>query len=163
MKNATLILTVAALALLASTSIVDGKPSEATGFPYITSSATFPRRSGTPSIGNIVRHSFRLQIPNQSSPISQLTIRVPKGLKMPKTVTVLDATDQVVETDVAMNDRQITLTFSQPVAPGTSLWIAMNGIRVAGRSNGWLYPVSANFVGLNTNIPIGVARFRTGY
>lgn len=131
--------------------------------PAITSSSVFPLRSRTPSIANVVRHSFKLQVPSQGSALSQLSITVPEGLRLPQSVTVVDGSKQVVPTDVAMTDRQITLTFLRSVSPGTLLKISLNNVRVAGRTNAWIYPVRAKVVGLSHELPIGVARFRTGY
>ena len=74
-----------------------------------------------------------------------------------------DASNQAFKADVAMNERLITVTFPQPVVSGTLLAISMDNVRVAGRSNGWLYPVSAKLVGLSSYIPVGFARFSIGY
>ena len=155
---------IAIITFSASIPAAYGNPTTVTrNSPYITGSVVFPKRSKTPSIDNIVRHSFRLQVPSQSSALSQVIINVPEGLKMPKSVKVSDASNQAVNADVAMNDRLITVTFPQPVVSGTLLAISMDNVRVAGRSNGWLYPVSAKLVGLSSYIPVGFARFSIGY
>lgn len=154
-----------AVSMLAIVGLVSvfSESSVARSVPRITSSLVFPTNSRTPGIGHVVRHSFKLQVPSEGSALSQLTLTVPKGLRIPRSVTVSNASSQAMQTDVLVNNRQITLTFPQPVLPGTLLEISLNDVQIASRTNAWIYPVAAKLVGFSSEIPIGVAQFRTGY
>lgn len=56
--------------------------------------------------------------------------------------------------------KKITISFLKPIAPGNRLKVVMKDVKIFGRSNAWLYPVSAKFVGINASIPLGLAQFR---
>ena len=62
--------------------------------PRIVSSVQFPQ-----SRWKIVRHTFRLQIPQESKPLSQLTISVPAGLTVKNKVLVILRFIHVLETN----------------------------------------------------------------
>ncbi|MFB2920647.1 DUF2808 domain-containing protein [Aerosakkonema funiforme] len=126
----------------------------ASRFPYIVSSVQFP-----PTKARIFRHTFRLQIPEGNSAISQLNINVPSGLTVRDNISISDQSGRNINANVSVNGSQVIVVFPQPVVPGTRLKIEMNNVRRTGVSNAWLYPVSARFVGINADIPIGVAEF----
>ena len=125
--------------------------------PRIVSSVQFPQ-----SRWKIVRHTFRLQIPQESKPLSQLTISVPAGLtvKNKSKIGVFDQSGRQVDTNVSVDGSKVTLTFPTPVNPGTELKIAMRDVKISGVTNAWLYKVHARLVGINADLPIGFARFR---
>lgn len=144
------------LAVTASAPVVYGSP--ITGIskvPRIVSSVQFPQTRW-----GVVRHTIRLQIPQNSSTLSQLIIKIPPGLTMSNQITVSDQSGEKLGTNIAINDRKITMSFPKPVAPGTNLNIAMKDIKIVGISNAWLYPISARLIGINADLPIGIARFR---
>lgn len=123
--------------------------------PHIISSVQFPQ-----SKWRIVRHTFRLQIPQQSNPLSQLRIDVPVGLTVSSKISVSDKTGCKVDTNISVDGNKVVLTFPEPVPPGTELKIAIRDVKILGRTNAWLYKVYARLVGIDADLPIGFARFR---
>lgn len=133
-----------------------GKPLTAIDrVPRIVSSVQFPQ-----SKWRIVRHSFQVNIPQGSNAISQLIIGVPQGLTISNNINVFDQTGKIVANDISEDGSKITISFPKPVASGNRLKVVMKDVKILGRSNAWLYPVSARLVGMNANIPLGLARFR---
>lgn len=123
--------------------------------PHIVSSVQFPQ-----SKWRIVRHTFRLQIPQQSNPLSQLSIDVPVGLRVSSKISVSDQTGPKVDTNISVDGNKIVLAFPEPVLSGTELKISMQDVKILGRTNAWLYKVYARLVGIDVDLPIGFARFR---
>ena len=123
-------------------------------FPYIVSSVQFPQTKV-----RFFRHSFRLQIPEGNSALSQLNIEVPDGLTVRNNISVSDQSGRKINTNISVNGNKIIIAFPQPVAPVTRLNIEMNNVKRTGVSNAWLYPVSVRFASSNADIPIGVAEF----
>ena len=128
----------------------------AENFPHIDSSVQFPETKA-----RIVRHTFRLHIPQGTRAISQLKISVPAGLTVREDISISDDSSQKIDTKVSVSSNQVILTFSQPVSPGTTIKIAMNTVRMSGVSSSWLYQVAAKFVGDDADIPLGTAQVRS--
>lgn len=124
-------------------------------FPYIAGAAQFP-----PTKTRMVRDSFKLQVPKNSKPLSELTITIPYGLNVSNDISLSDQYDKKVDANITVDNKTITIAFPQYVAPGTELNIDLNHVFISGTSNGWIYPVSVRLAGLNANIPIGVFRLR---
>lgn len=144
------------LAVTVSAPVVYGSPiTDISKVPWIVSSVQFPQTRW-----GVVRHIIRLQIPKNSSTLSQLIIKIPPGLTMSNQITVSDQSGEKLGTNIAIDDRKITMSFPKPIAPETNLNIAMKDIKIVGISNAWLYPVSARLIGINADLPIGIARFR---
>jgi len=138
------------LSIAAFSPVAYGHP--ATGkFPHIDGGIAFPNTR----IGTVGRHSFNLEIPQQGNVPSQLTIEVPDGLRVGKTITVSNQAGQKVETNASVNGNKVVLDFPQPVVLGTTLRINLKNVLVTGFSNGWAYPLSGKFAGLNGDIPLG--------
>lgn len=108
----------------------------------------------------IVRHTIRFHIPQGSSPLSHLNIHVPEGLTVGNNVIVTDNSGRKVDANISINGNKILLKFSQPVAPESKIKLDLNQVRIRGVSNSWLYRVSAKLVGLEADVPIGIARIR---
>ncbi|MCC5597741.1 DUF2808 domain-containing protein [Nostoc favosum] len=124
-------------------------------FPHILSTVQFPQiKWGT------VRHTFKLEIPQNSSAITQINIDVPPGLSVKNNFSISDQSGRKIQANTTVNDRKITIAFAQLVAPANILNIDMNRVNRTGTSNAWLYRVSAKFVGSDAEIPVGVAQFR---
>ncbi len=133
-----------------------GKPLTAIDrVPRVISSVQFPQ-----SKWRIVRHSFQINIPLGSNAISQLYISVPQGLTVSNNINVFDKSGKIVINSISKDDKKITISFPNPIAPGSRLKVVMKDVKISGRSNAWLYPVSAKLVGINANIPLGLAQFR---
>jgi hypothetical protein len=108
----------------------------------------------------IVRNSFKLEIPQDSRALSQMTIAIPKGVAVSNDIELSNQSGQKVAANITVNGRIITIVFPQQIAPGTELNIDLDRVIISGTSNAWLYPVSVKLVGMNADIPIGVFRLR---
>ncbi len=128
---------------------------EAGSFPYIVSSVQFPQTEA-----EVVRHTFRLQTPQRASAIEQLSIDVPYGLKVKNNISVSDHLNKKIETNTTVNSSKIRIIFFQPLAPGNKININLNTVIISGVTNAWLYPISARFVGIDADLPLGVAQIR---
>lgn len=128
---------------------------ETAKFPHIVGSVQFPQTKA-----KIVRHTVRLQIPQESSALSQLIINVPRGLTVTNNIRVSDQSGRKINTNISVNGSTVLVAFPEPVAPGNRLEIDMNNVRISGVTNAWSYHIFANLVGIDVDIPIGVAQFR---
>ncbi|WP_373529970.1 hypothetical protein [Nostoc sp.] len=124
-------------------------------FAHILSTVQFPQTKwGT------VRHSFKLEIPQNSSDLTQITIDIPPGLSVKNDFNISDQSGRGIQANTTVNGSKITIAFAQLVAPANILDIDMNKVNRRGTSNAWLYRVSAKFIGSDAEIPVGVAQFR---
>lgn len=156
MKKILIYTTALTLALISFNSASYGSTTMATGkVPHIVGSVQFPQTRW-----RIVRHTFRLEIPQASKALSQLSIKVPPGLTVSNETSVSAQSGKKIATNISVNGRNIIVAFPEPVAPGTNLKIVMKNVKIVGISNAWLYPVSAKLVGIDANIPIGIVQFR---
>ncbi|MCL6750303.1 DUF2808 domain-containing protein [Nostoc sp. CCCryo 231-06] len=124
-------------------------------FPHILSTVQFPQTKW-----GIMRHSFKLQIPQNSNPITQINIEVPPGLSVKNDFSISDQSGRKIQANTTINGSKIAIAFAQVVAPANILNIDMKRVKRRGTSNAWLYRVSAKFVGSDAEIPVGVAQFR---
>lgn len=150
----TLIYAAAVLAIAAPIS-ADYASARTEPTPHIDGSVQFP----TTRARN-VRHTIRLHIPQGSSPVSQLIIDVPTGLRVRKNITVTDNYGREINANISINGNKVIMDFTEPVTPDSQLEIDLNDVRITGVSNAWLYPISAKIVGNNLHIPIGIAQIR---
>ena len=104
-------------------------------------------------------HHFEVHV--QGKALSELSIDLPKGVSIRRGIEVMNQSGQKVEAQVSVNDRKVTVVFSQPVAPDTTLSIDMRGVTTSGYDNTWLYRVYAKLVDVNAEIPLGLARIQT--
>lgn len=124
--------------------------------PHIVGAVQFPQTRW-----RIVRHSFRLEIPQESKALSQLSIEVPSGLTVRNNISVSDQSERRISTNVSVNDSKVMLAFPEPIVPGTTLKVALKDVKISRRSNSWLYSISVRLIGLNADIPIGIVRIRS--
>ncbi len=128
--------------------------------PHIDGNVQFPQ---TRSL--IVRHTFRLHVPQNSKALSQLLINVPATVTVSndiKNIDVMDENKHKINTNVSVNSRTILLTFPEPVAPNTEFHIDFNNVvKRLNVGNGPVYRFFARVVGSDAEIPIGVAWFHT--
>lgn len=124
-------------------------------FTHVVSSGQFPEGKM-----RIVKHTFLLQISQEDSAISQLSIDIPIGLALTNNISASDQMGQKIDASILLKDNKIIMVFSQPVAPGTRLNIAMNDVKIVGISNVWLYRIYAKYVGIDAEFSLGVAQVR---
>jgi Protein of unknown function (DUF2808) len=129
--------------------------------PHIDGNAQFPP---TPwGIGGIFRHTFRLHIPQNSKAVTQLIIKIPDDVTLNNNLSNIDVVDEnehKISANVSVNGKTILLAFPEPVAPNTKFGIDLNKIKRRNLGNGSVYSFSAKEVGINAEIPIGIAWFR---
>lgn len=123
--------------------------------PHIDGAVQFPQTRS-----RIVRHTIRLHIPQGRSPLSHLTIDVPEGLIVSNNITLTDDVKGKINADFSIVDNQIVVKISQPLASESKLKLVLNDVTIRGVSNAWLYRISTKLVGINGEIPIGVAQIR---
>ncbi|RUT01574.1 hypothetical protein DSM106972_066710 [Dulcicalothrix desertica PCC 7102] len=106
-------------------------------------------------------HKFDVHV--QGKALSELTIDIPEDVSF-KGITVKNKSGQKIPATVSVNDKKATVAFSEPVAPGNSLTIFMNGVNATNTydySRTLHYRVSTKMVGMNGDIPLGLARVQT--
>lgn len=126
--------------------------------PHIDGNAQFP-----PTRWGTFRHTFRLHVPQNSKAVTQLIIKVPDNVTVSnnvKNIDVVDENEHTINTNISVNGKTILLIFPEPVAPNTKFDIDLNKIKRRNLGNGSVYSFSAKELGLNAEIPIGVAWFR---
>jgi len=127
--------------------------------PHIDGNLQFPATRW-----GIFRHTFRLHVPQNSKAVTQLLVKVPDNVTISKNIQDIDVVDekgQKINTNVSVNGKTILLAFAEPVAPNTKFDIELNKIKRRNLGNGSVYSFSAREVGIDAEIPIGVAWFRT--
>jgi hypothetical protein len=148
----------AAVTLLsaASVSVAYENPARKTEkYPHIVGSVQFPQTKE-----RVVRHTFRVQIPEGSSALSQLKVSVPPGLTVRNDITVHDRAGREIDANTSVNGNTVTIDFHQSVKSATRVEIDMNRVVISGVSNAWLYHVWAKIVEFDTELSLGVARFK---
>jgi len=113
-----------------------------------------------PTKAKNVKHSFYLQIPQDSSSLFQITVNFPYGLRASKNISVFDDSNRKINTNVSVEGEKVTLMFPQPAASGSTLKVDMTDISILVFPRPWLYSVQAKFVGFNSDIPIGLFQIR---
>ena len=152
--------TAAILTLAISTGTAIAQPTTAaSNFARITSFSEFPQRIrhwSTP------RHTLKIAISQQSNAVSKIIIEAPDNIELDDNIDVSNQSGEKINTEIAIDDKKkATLTFSEPVSPGTKLTIEMNKVRKLRATRGeMLYKVFANFVDSNQVVPVGIARLR---
>lgn len=150
--------TAAILTLAVSTSTAIAQTTTASNFARITNFSEFPQRIrywSTP------RHTFKIAISERSNAVSKIIIEAPDNIKLDDNIDISNQSGEKINAEIAIDEKIATLTFSEPVAPGTKLTIEMNKVRKRGATRGeMLYKVFANFVGSNQAVPVGIARLR---
>ncbi|MCC5620849.1 DUF2808 domain-containing protein [Nostoc sp. CHAB 5715] len=126
--------------------------------PHVDGNYQFPQTRWMP-----VRHTLRVHVPKNSKSVSQLKIEVPSTVKWSNNtndVVINENNDREINTNVSVNGKTILLAFAEPIVPNTKLKIDIKNVKQPFLGNGPVYRLSANLVGINAEIPIGVARFR---
>ncbi|RAM49965.1 MAG: hypothetical protein C6Y22_19405 [Hapalosiphonaceae cyanobacterium JJU2] len=109
----------------------------------------------------ILRHTLKLEVPQQSKAVSQLIIEAPSNIIIRDSIDVFDQSGKKVDSKISINGQKATLVFTGQVEPGTTLTIDMNKVKKTAPTNGdKMYKVSAVLVGINAELPVGIAQLR---
>ena len=104
-------------------------------------------------------HHFEVHV--QGKALSVLTINLPEDIKMRGGIEVTNQSGQKIESQVSVNNQKVTVVFSQPVSPNTTISIDMRGIHTPGYSRNWMYAISGKMVGINAEVPLGTVLIQT--
>lgn len=130
----------------------------ASNFARITNFSEFPKNIRHWST---LRHTFKIAISEQSNAVSQIVIEAPDNIVPNDSIDISNQSKEKIKSTVNIDDKKATLTFSEPVAPGTKLTVEMNQVRKLRATRGeMLYKVYANYVNSNQTVPVGIARLR---
>ncbi|WP_411675359.1 DUF2808 domain-containing protein [Dulcicalothrix desertica] len=109
----------------------------------------------------LVKHSFQLHIPKNDKPLSQLIIETPSTVAVSSDIEVIDTTGQKVDINISTNGKQIIIDFPDKVIQNTKLLVNLNRVQQPTSGAASVYKLSAKVVGSDTEIPMGVATFKT--
>ncbi|PMB10719.1 DUF2808 domain-containing protein [Fischerella thermalis CCMEE 5273] len=147
-----------AITSLFSSALASGKPGDFNA-SHLVKTAAYP--NDTTAID--ATHKFEVHV--QGKPLAELGIDLPEGVIINDGIEVKNQSGEKVPTTVSINDRKATVAFSQPVAPETKISVFMRGVNTPryepGYTPNWQYQVYAKKVGLNGEIPLGLARIQT--
>ena len=76
-------------------------------------------------------------------------------------IDVLDNSGQKININISVNGRRIIIDFPGKVISNTKLLIELNKVKQPTAGPDSVYSLSAKVVGSDSEIPVGVARFRT--
>lgn len=142
------------MALLVPTAYATGVSGNANA-PHITHSGAHPRDARVQN----ATHHFELHV--EGNQLEQLTVDLPKGIEVSNDIVVTNQSGQKVDAAVSVSDRKATIAFAQPVSPGTTLSISLQGVRTPGLSNTWHYSVYGKSAGMTGIVPLGLVRIQT--
>ncbi len=110
-----------------------------------------------------VKHTFRLHVPKNGKPLSELIIDAPATVAVSSDINVLNDNGQKLNINISVNDRRITLNFPETVTYATTkkLLISLNKVKQPRSGSDSIYNLSVRVIGSETEIPIGHAQFQT--
>lgn len=73
--------------------------------------------------------THHIAIAVQSAALSQLVLSLPADVKPPTAVQVTNQAGRLVETKVTITPQQVAISFTNPVAVGTTLEVNLQGVR----------------------------------
>ena len=109
----------------------------------------------------LVKHTFRLHIPRNINGLSQLIIDTPPTVAVSNDIDVLAQNSQKININVSTIGRRIVIYFSKKDISNTTLLVELNKVKQPTLGPDSVYNLSAKVVGSDTEIPVGIARFRT--
>ncbi|MEG4396940.1 DUF2808 domain-containing protein [Microcoleus sp. BROC3] len=115
----------------------------------------------SPTRWRLVKQTFVLHFPENSNAVTQIIIATPPTVAVSNDIEVLEHKGRKISINVSVNGKNIILGFLEPVAPGSRIEINFNKVKQPILDSTSVYRFSAKVVGSDTEIPIGVAEFRT--
>lgn len=98
-----------------------------------------------------------------SQPLAYVTILPPDYISIGENITVTDQSGQNIQANVTKEGEKIRINFAQPVAPGSTLEIALTdlafGYPYPSKST-FNYELAGGYTGFNREIPYGLAQFQ---
>ncbi|MBD2253559.1 hypothetical protein [Nostoc parmelioides] len=98
-----------------------------------------------------------------SQPLAYVTVLPQENISIGDNITVTDQSGQSINANVTREGERVRISFAQPVAPGSTLEIALTDLAF-----GYPYPSKSTFnyelagghIGFNREIPYGLAQFQ---
>ena len=109
----------------------------------------------------LVKHALKLNVPKNINGLSQLIIDTPSTVAVSNDIDVLAQNGQKVNVNVSVNGKKIIIDFPEKNISNTKLIVELNKVKQLSHGPDSVYNLWAKVVGSNTEIPIGVVRFRT--
>lgn len=110
----------------------------------------------------IVKQSFRLHLPKDSSALSQIIIDTPPTVAVSNDIDVLDDSDHKIDINISVSGRRIIIAFPKKISSNTTtILVNLNKVKQPTIGIVSIYRLSAKVVGSEVEIPVGIARFRT--
>ena len=107
--------------------------------------------------------TYFFEVHVQGHTLSSVTIDLPEGIKVGGDINVVDQLNRSVGATVTPQGNKATISFSQPIAIGTTLNFYMREMSIAWNQKDSIHliPVSARFASLGADIPLGLVRIQT--
>ena len=118
-----------------------------------------PRISSTTGLAD----SHYISLYTGEQPLSSITIRPSEFMDLGENIQVTDDAGETIDAEVSKEEDMVRINFAQPVPPATTVEIAMRDLGFAlpiPAGGVFHYQVSGNHVGLQRDIPYGVARIQ---
>ncbi len=109
----------------------------------------------------LVKHTFRLNIPQNNNTLAQLIIETPSTVAVSNNIDVFDANGQKINTNISVNGKDIIIDFPEKVISSTKLLVNFNQVQQPVTGPASVYHFSAKVVGSEIEIPVGTAQFPT--
>lgn len=109
----------------------------------------------------LVKHTFRLNVPQNNQPLSQLIIETPPTVAVSSDIEVLDVIGQKININISTKRKQIIIDFPEKVISNTKLLVNFNKVQQPVKGPDSVYRFWAKVVGNEVEIPIGIAQFPT--
>ncbi|MBD2343250.1 DUF2808 domain-containing protein [Anabaena subtropica FACHB-260] len=118
-----------------------------------------PRIKGTSTF----RDANYINLYTGSQPLAYVTILPPGYIAISDNIRVTDQSGQNIDANISREGDKIRINFAQPVAPGSTLEIALSDLAFAppypSLSN-FNYELAGGHIGFNREIPYGLAQFQ---
>lgn len=109
----------------------------------------------------IVKHAFQIHIPKNIDALSQLIIDTPSTVAVSNDINTSDQNGRKINTNASVDGRKIIVFFPKKDISNTKLLVELNKVKQPTFGSDSIYSLSAKVVGNDSEIPVGVARFRT--
>ncbi|PSB07324.1 hypothetical protein C7B62_20270 [Pleurocapsa sp. CCALA 161] len=129
---------------------------ETTTVPYLVSSTQSPQTRWSN-----VRHTFRIQIPETSSAVSQVKVILSPGVTVKNDITVHERSGKEIATNSNVGDDAVIINFTEPLKSTNEIEIDMNKVILSRlHRNPWSYRIKTKLADTETELDLGVAQIR---
>ncbi|MBW4536362.1 MAG: hypothetical protein KME09_20710 [Pleurocapsa minor HA4230-MV1] len=124
--------------------------------PYLVGSTQSPQTRWSN-----VRHTFRIQIPETSSAVSQVKVILSPGVTVKNDITVHDRSGKEIATNSNVGDDAVIINFTEPLKSTNEIEIDMNKVILSRlHRNSWSYRIKTKLADTETELDLGVTQIR---